>query len=605
MSSVTDQLASYYRKLFTLGSLKRNIFIFLGLYSLIIIITYALSIPSYTHGLTLSPLYIIWVLPIASLAVDYLVMTNNERDKRLYTVRRLLALNNVFNIFLIAGLSIFAPLLAMSSSYLPVICFIFSAALGYKLIILYSTSESKKIFIILDLLSLTLIFITSIILTHNFDFFSISILDIYLSIYLSLATLALATFYLGYVDRISKKVTGVSVYSYLKGFIDSWVINDPTFLESLISPNSINVKSEVDYIVYPDLPAFPLLILAPYFHFGPFKNVGSSDFPSIASKYFFNTKGMETMVFHTPSTHSLDIPNKNEVKKILNTIDDFKNPYIANTMSNVLTLKSSLSTVHLVRLDNVALIFLEADEMEDVPPNVIREIRSEAKKLGYKHVVVIDSHNALTRIRYRLSDELVNDMVALAKRALREGLDLDTYPFKANFTKINLPGITVKNGLGSSGVSIFAWETLTSKNILINFDSNNLAPQLRNAITSMVTEEFGAKVIVTSNDTHEVSAVPLNIRGYNILGEKREDIKVILHYVKTGILKCMESLKETDILIYNKEFNVDVIGMDALEKLNVVLNASYVAAKNLLYRLIIPVLMANIIITYIAILLWF
>lgn len=605
MSSVTDQLASYYQKLFTLGSLKRNIIIFISLNSLIIIITYVLSISSYTHVLTLSPLYIMWVLPIASIVIDYLVMTNNERDRQLYSVRRLLALNNVFNILLIAGLAIFAPLLVVSRSYLPIICFIFSVALGYKLIILYSTSQSKKVFIILDLLAITFIFITSIILVYNFVFFPLSTADIYLSIYLGFVTIALAVFYLGYIDKISKKITGVSVYAYLKGFIDSWVINDPAFLETLISPNSINVKSEVDYIVYPDLTAFPLLVLAPYFHFGPFKNVGSSDFPSIASKYFFTKNGMETMVFHTPSTHSLDIPNKDEVKKILSTIDDFKNPYIANTMSNILTLKSNLSTVHLVRLDDLALVFLEADEMEDLPPNVIKEIRSEAKKLGYKHVIVIDSHNALTRIRYKLSDELINDMVGLAKKALREALDLDTYPFKANFTKINLPSITVKSGLGSSGVSLFMWETLTSKNVIINFDSNNLSPQLRNAIRSMVKEEFGAGVIVTSNDTHEVTAVPLNIRGYNILGEKREDIKLILHYVKTGIMKCMEGLKETDILVYNKEFNVNVIGMDALEKLNAVLNVSYGAAKTLLYRVIIPALLANIIIAYLSILLWF
>lgn len=603
MSSVTDQLAGYYRKLFTLGSLKKNLVIFLLMNSITILYVYLFT----DIFIVLSPqnapsLYIICFIPWYSLTIDYLIMRNNSRDKQLYSFRRLLAINNVLSIFALVGLIIFTPLLILSKGYLPILNFIVAVLIGYKLIIFYSTSQSRPIYLLLNLVSMYIIFLIGIFILNNFSFMLVTDSALLLMAYLVGSTIALAVGYIFYIDRISRKIIGVSVYSYLKGFIDSWVINDPTTLENLISQNSVTVKSEIDYIVIPDLPLFPLLILVPYFHFGPFKNVGSSDFPALVSKYFYNKNGMAVMTFHSPSIHSLDIPNKAEIYKIVKSIDDFSNPTIVNTVSNILTMKSRSSTVHLVKMDGVVVVFLEAEEMEDVPPKVIKEIRMAAGELGYKHAIIVDSHNSLTKIRYKLSNELVNEMIVLAKKALKEGVSLDTYPFKAGFTKINLPSINIDSGLGSSGISILVWETLTSRNIIINFDSNNLSPHLRSALFNMAKELFEANIIVTTNDTHEVSAVPLNIRGYNILGERREDIKMILHYIRIGILKCLEKMKESDILVYNKMFNVDVIGMDALEKLNKVLDASYAAAKKILYRLIIPVLLLNVIVTFILLL---
>lgn len=599
MSNVTDQLADYYKKLFTLGTLHKNLVFFLLLNTSILLYVY-LVVNIFSISILHKPsfLYIMCFIPAYSLAIDYLIMRNNNRDKQLYSLRRLLAINNILCIFLLLGLIIFTPLLIFNKGYVPILHFIIIVLIGYKLIIFFSTSQSKLQYISTNLILMYVIFIVGLFIMNNYFLPPMNNYELYLTIFLVGSGVALSLGYILYIDRISRKITGVSVYSYLKGFIDSWVMNDPSTIENLISQNAITVKSETDYIVFPDIPSFPLLVLVPYFHFGPFKNVGSSDFPALASKYFFNKNGMAVMIFHSPSIHSLDIPNKEEIHKIIRYIDDFSSPIIANSMSNILTLKSQLSTVHLVKIDGFALIFLEAEEMEDVPPKVIKVIRLEAKKLGYKHVIVVDSHNSLTKIRYRLSDELVDDMIKLTKKALKEGLTLDTYPFKAGFAKINLPSITISSGLGNSGVSILVWETLTSRNIVINFDSNNLSPHLRSALINMAREEFKANIIVTTNDTHEVSAVPLNIRGYNILGERREDIRIILHYLRTGIIKCLERMKESDILVYHKEFNISVIGMDALEKLNKVLSTSYSAAKKILYRIVIPLLILDILVTY-------
>jgi len=489
--------------------------------------------------------------------------------------------------------------------FIPIMLLVLSISVGYKIIIFYSTSRSKIIYLVFDILLIYLVFLAEYILFYNlFPTHQFSETVIYYSIYAGVVPIILSVIYLWYVKRVSIKVMGISVYNYLKGFIDSWVLNDPTLLESLISKNSVAVKSEIDYIVLPDLPRNPLLMIIPYFHFGPFKNIGSSDFPANVSKYFFN-KGLQTVTMHAPSTHSLDIPNKLEVKKIIEAMDDFSKPDIIDSISNIYSIKSGSSTVHMVRLGNTAILFLEAEEMEDVPPKVIKEIRLEGQKLGYKHVIIIDSHNSLTRIRYRLSDETISKMTELAKRALREGINIDTYPFKASSVKINIPGLTIRDGLGSSGVSIILWETLTSRNILINFDSNNLSPQLRNAVIGMVKKEFNSNVIVTSDDTHEVSAIPLNIRGYNILGENKDDIKQILMYIRKGIIKCLEKLGESDILLYHKELNIRVIGMDALDKLNKLLSLSYLAAKNLLFKFILPIILLTVILTYIVTLVLF
>jgi len=477
--------------------------------------------------------------------------------------------------------------------------FIFSVGLTYKTIIFTSTSDQKLYGIIAITLLPLLIYIFIIFLVDYRPLFT-NITSIIVVFEPIIYAYLVSAIFLYLISNTSRKVTpNSSIFEFLKGYIDSWVLDEPNRLENLLSDNSIDITVDTYLLTLPDTKWRPTYLIIPYFHFGPFRNIGSSRFPSIISEYLYLRKGVNSMIFHTPTSHDLDLSSHKETKQAIEQVIELSEPIICTGISNIHTIQVDDVRVYTIKLNNSIVVILESSEMEDLPLDLAKKIVEYGKRLGYKEVIVIDAHNSLRSIKYQIPERTLASMLSASKRALRDSLDKDIYSFKAGFIKINIPTFTRRKGLGEAGISILIWETLTELNTIINIDSNNLSTQLREDIIKLVKSKFNSRVVVTTTDTHEVTAIPLNERGYALLGEKDQGKKLILTSISKAIGRALNELKETDIIIYHKKVKTKVLGMDTIEKMGIMLNKAYnMMMKGLLY-IIIPSTILHILLIYI------
>ncbi len=587
MLSATDEITRYYTKLFTLGSLKNNIIRYLSSYAIQIVYLVALSILFKDISL--------YLLPLLSLSILYLIvekiLITNERDRKLFSFRRLLAVNTIINIIIVLESIIFTPLFFIRGDILAAVSFIIGSVLAFKLVIYYAISRQST----LNLISILVIpaIILLIVELYIGDFKKIADISEPLIFEIVISIIFLYTIYIK-----SKKIASYGVYEYLKSYVDSWVLDDPSYFDKLISEHAIDIKLKSDIIIFPDTYNNPSVLIAPYFHFGPFKNIGSSKFPSFAGEYYYMEKNMNAVIFHTPVTHDLDLAENSEMMKVLDQLSQMKNPIIFTTISDIYEVSLGKARAYAIKLENSLLIFLESVEMEDIPYDVAEELVKYGRELSYKHVIVIDAHNSLQKEYYKLSENLVKEILLAGKKILKEALDLKVTPFKVSVIKTNVPGITPVKGLGRNGISVIVWETFSGYNTVICIDSNNMSPSLRRNIKDYLGKKYNSRVIVTSTDTHEVTALQLNTRGYALLGEDKDEINRILESVDKAFNKAIETLRESDGLIYRKNIKARVLGTDTFARMRDLLKSSYSLMKKLIYYFVTPAIILQIFLIY-------
>lgn len=585
MLSATDELTRYYTKLFTLGSLRENIIRFSSTYILQGIYLVALSIMFKNIMFYLLPLLLISIL---YLITEKIFTMNNERDKKLFCFRRLLAINTITNIIIIVEAVIFTPLFFIGKNILPTISFIIGSIIAFKLVIYYSISRQN----ITNLFGI--LFVPSIIFV---------VMEPYTDIFQNIISVTepllfgviVSIIFLYIIYSKSRNVAPQGVYEYLKGYVDSWVLDDPVYLDKLMSEHSIDIRLKSDIILFPDTYNKPSILIMPYFHFGPFKNTGSSRFPSFAGEYYYTEKNMNATIFHTPVTHDLDLSKNDEMENVLKQLSEMDNPFIFTTISDIHELSLKKAKAYAVKLEHSILVILEATEMEDIPYDIAEELKRYGKKLSYKHVIVVDAHNSLQKEYYKLPDDVIKEILLVGKKIMKESLDFKVTQFKISLIKTNVPSITPKKGLGNNGISIMVWETFSGLNSIICIDSNNMSPLLREKLKKYVYEKYNSKIVITTTDTHEVTALQLNTRGYALLGEDKNDISKILNAVDKAFTKAIKTLKESDGLLYKKNIKARVLGINTFDRMRDLLNTSYSIMKKLIYYFIVPAIILQII----------
>ncbi len=575
MSEVTHKYVNLYEKLFTFGSFYRVISTYLSFYFFYVLITY---VKIYNSG-GINVFVVISFLPLYSTILDYVLIRSviRGRDSQIFSLRRILGKHYLFFLismgYLVLSLipnMLFTPMNPIYDVFALISVMVFSDLLIF-IPILYNG------FIKSYLLSIIKVIPPIFIITG----FSSEVFSIYNFIPLVVAFVPISIFYM-YINRLSRKSGSVKgpLLEYLKGYIDSWMLDDPNYLDRLLEEGSIDIKTKVDVIIFPDSYPLPSILLIPYFHFGPFKNIGSSSFPAIASSYMYSEKKLNATVFHTPSTHELDISSNEKVFKIIEQFGSFKNPVICNKISNIVKVSHGDAAAYGFRFCNGAVIFLEYKEMEDIPYQVIQEIEGYAKERGFENVSIIDCHNSLVNKSLVLTSDAINEIVIAAKnlidRLKREGLSM----YKVANEKVIPPSVTALDGLGSNGISIVYFETMSASNCIITIDSNNLSPNLKKKIEDLMGKLNIDKYVICTTDTHEVTALDLVEGGYRVLGEDEKTSQEIVRSIDLVLRNIRAKLRSSDIHFYRFSITTKVLGYDLIEKLGELSLSAFKMFKN-------------------------
>ena len=144
---------------------------------------------------------------------------------------------------------------------------------------------------------------------------------------------------------------------------------------------------------------------------------------------------------------------------------------------------------------------------------------------------------------------------------------------------------SLKDGMGSGGITAIAFRVADQKIALLVFDGNNMISGLREKILSyLVSSGFDDGEVFTT-DTHAVNAIVMGRRGYHPVGDAMDHTK-LLSYVKTVASMAMERLKPSESSALTLTVpNIQVIGKDRIEGLSMLVDNALQKAK----RVVIPI----------------
>ncbi|RLG14793.1 hypothetical protein DRN69_03810 [Candidatus Pacearchaeota archaeon] len=384
------------------------------------------------------------------------------------------------------------------------------------------------------------------------------------------------------VDKVGLKVIQIEGIKLFNAFTKYWLANRKDKIEEILEKYSHEEDVKIKNIIFFDEENKPkYTIIIPEFHFGPFRDLGSSQFPHIIIDQL-ERDNIKAVVLHGISEHGQDIANTSDCKKIIRRIieENFKAKPDRTKATNIIKIKKGKCTIYCQLFEDTALLIVTRapNLTEDLPMWIKREIKDKAKKLGIKDVMIIDAHNSI-RENEQLSDKDYKEIIEAAEKALTKVKNLNQNKLKIGISRKIIKEYTEEQGIGKGGVIGLTIGTEKQMFTFIVYDGNNMIPEFREKVIKRLMQEKISNVEVLTTDTHSVNGLTPEERGYHPVGEI--DHKEVL--VKYAIEVAEESNKKVTYMNYTiREITVEsikVLGEDLLAKFSKAISEALRIAK--------------------------
>jgi putative membrane protein len=398
-----------------------------------------------------------------------------------------------------------------------------------------------------------------------------------------------AALFVSLLDRMGQKMYNISSMTIFKAFMLNWVsaLNDP--LEAFFEKLGEDKDVEVSFLKF-DSSKPKAAIIVPLVHPGPFKNIGSSLLPSLLKHDYEKEYGGDACVPLGLLGHELDAASQAQNHKIINHIlQAAKIPSSIDRATQFVRVSEGFVTASCQIFGKTALLSftLAPKTTEDLPQELGGIVRKEAEKLGLDHAIVVNAHNSLTsNVNIEASIETLR---AAAAKCLQKAVSLPSYPFEVGAATVYPTEFTLKDGMGTGGITAIVVKVVEQKTAYVIIDGNNMISGLREKILSTLTAEGFQESEVFTTDTHAVSAVVLGHRGYHPVGEAMNQ-DTLISYIK-NVAQTAAGQLETCKAGYLSTMvpKVRVIGGGCLASLTVLVDKTLQKAK----RIVVPIFAAE------------
>lgn len=537
-----DKVVKRYSKLFGLPSQNR-ITVYLAVLSLhagvLSILTLGLSVENFVVGLVFGGLFF-----LSTMVSDLIVSRTSMKRDIIFNLRRCSALSFFsslvwFGVLILGGLisgSLGAPELWIKFFFLG-----FGGSLILRLLVLSVTSFVRFISALFSALLqpvLVLVSISSIGSAIDYvpelEFLSL------LSVSVSSSIVVVAIFKY-FMDTVGTGSLGIASSVLFKAFLANWtedlVAPMETFFEKLGNIQDIKVS----LLTFRTNEKLKAAIVVPSLHPGPFKNLGSSLFPSLLQKAIHDKYGCVVSVPHGLVGHDVDLASQSQNQKVIDSIVGFvgSSSSYSKATPMIRTEIGDAKTSCQVFGDAAFLTLTTAPKtMEDLPPELDAFIIEEAKKRGLS-ALAIDAHNSMGG-QFDLG-AAVSSFSASSVACLKEAMNSKFSSFTVGASTV-VTDFTLQEGMGPGGITVLVTEVESKKAAYVTIDGNNMVSGLREKILSAIKELEIDDGEVLTTDTHSVCGMIRSARGYNLVGEAIDHQKLI-DYIK----------KATTIAIKNME----------------------------------------------------
>ncbi len=336
------------------------------------------------------------------------------------------------------------------------------------------------------------------------------------------ASLALVDLGLLWGNKVILSETSVPGSRLTKAFALNWVVDEWSPLDSLLHELGEDVEVEADVITLHTEKGERAIVI-PYFHPGPFKNVGSSDM-SAKIVEAFEERGVPAVVLHGASEHDFDLASRKETVRVAEAIAEGRGGEPLEGFAGPLVLEEKGRIIEAFSIGDFPVFVLSKEKgMEDIPVSFKRDLEA-----SFGDCAVVDAHNGLGDPPSEEDLAWFKEKAGFLLKRLRSS---PRKPFKFGVGRLHYRDAEI----GSAGVIAFIIEVGGEKCGFVVFDSNNAVPELSKEIES----KLGARLLTT--DTHELVASLPGGMGYVPLGQ-RNDWGTVLQMAEDALRLAEEDL---------------------------------------------------------------
>lgn len=530
-----------------------------------------------------------FALFLATLFSNYVLSAFVLKQNAIYNLRRTAALSLYSWILWLPFISMGGVAAAFFGSVWAIrLCLLgFSAILIFRFIVLYATSSvGYKRFFLASVFQPFFCIIPFVALWLN----KTDVTIVFLFSPYALAISILSSFSFIYLlNRVGENLVGMPSLAILKAFLLNWIADLNAPFEALLEKLSEEKEVEVSVAKF-DAHKSKTVVAVPSVHPGPFKNVGSSLLPSMLKTALEKKFNCVACVPLGVLGHELDLTSQAQNHKVIDYVVNsvnFKSSEVEATP--FIKISNDLATASCQIFGNSALIAfsLAPKTTEDFPQELGFFVRKEAEKHGLQSCVVINAHNSINGAV--TSKDALDALKTVAVACVEKAASLNKMPFKVGASTLMPKEFSLRDGMGSGGITAMVVEVGNQKAAYVVIDGNNMISGLREKILSALSSLGIAEGEVFTTDTHSVNALTLNERGYHPLGEVIDHEKLI-GYIKEAVNTALAGLKPAKFGCRGVTIpNVRVIGHKPLEKLCMLPDKAVQRAK----RIIVPLFAAT------------
>jgi putative membrane protein len=388
------------------------------------------------------------------------------------------------------------------------------------------------------------------------------------------------------LNQIGKQAVGLQSVSLFRAFMLNWVSNLNAPLEELLERLGEEQDVEVSVMKFGS-PGAKAVVVIPSVHPGPFKNIGSSLLPAMLKTDLEKEFGCVACVPHGLFGHEYDLASQLQNKKVITNVEECLRSLEVHDedATPFVTVSNGLATACCQVFGKSAFISftLAPKTIEDLPQELGRFVRKEAEKRGLNLCAVVNAHNSIDGTAEM--QESLTSLEDVATKCLDKTMSLKQSPFEVGVASVLPKEFSLKDGMGSGGITVVVVKSGQQKAAYVVIDGNNMVSGLRERILSSMLSIGIDEGEVFTTDTHAVNALILTEHGYHPVGEAIENEKLI-SYIKEATRSALAKLESVGVTCHSITVsNVKVIGAKQLEALCLLIDKAIQRAK----RAVLPV----------------